>query len=312
VPAQEPHRLLARRLLQRAVQTHGCGETQGYSFLADEWAGRLGLAATDFVRLGNPVQAGVTLMRHDPLPTLLEQAASNLREFPSGSLCEVAKGYRPSAEGPVESRYLGLVQWAPKETPLEGPESLFGQLRSLTADLLQVARLPKSEVNPLSAETGELPWAHPVHGLQWKKGNHLVATMARVHPALARELDFRQHQVACVLLDLTALAALDRPAVVFQAPSKFPGIKVDVALSLPHSVACADAEAALRKAGGKLLDSLHLFDLYQGEGLEEGHRSLAFRAVLRAADRTLSDKEEQKFLDKATKAALELGGQVRG
>lgn len=312
VPEQEPHRLLARRLLLRAVQTHGSGETQGYSFLADEWAERLGLAATDFVRLGNPVQAGVTLMRHDPLPTLLEQAASNLREFPSGSLCEVGKGYRPSAKGPVESRYLGLVQWAPKETPLEGPESLFGQLRSLTADLLQVAQLPRTEVTPLSAQGGELPWAHPVHGLQWKQGDQLVATMARVHPALARELDFRQHQVACVLLDLSALAALDRPAVVFQAPSKFPGIKVDVALSLPESVACADAEAALRKAGGKLLDSLHLFDLYQGEGLEDGHRSLAFRAVLRAADRTLSDKEEQKFLDKATKAALELGGQVRG
>lgn len=312
-PTQEPHRLLARRLLQRAVQTHGAGETQGYSFLADEWADSLGLGAQDFVRLGNPVQSGVTLMRHDPLPTLLEQAMVNLREFPCGSLCEVAKGYRPGAEGPEEGRYLGLVQWAAPDSPLEGPESLFGRVRSLTTDLLEVAHLPAAGVLTMAqAEGAPPPWAHPVHGLQWCHQGQSIATMARLHPSLARELDFRGHQVACLLVDLSVLASLDRPSIAFQAPSKFPGIKVDVALSLPQAVACADADAALRKAGGKLLESLELFDLYQGEGLEDGHRSLAFRAVLRAADRTLSDKEEQKFLDKASKAALELGGQVRG
>jgi phenylalanyl-tRNA synthetase beta chain len=90
-----------------------------------------------------------------------------------------------------------------------------------------------------------------------------------------------------------------------------PAIKVDVALALPADVQFLEAESALKKAGGKLLESLSLFDLFEGGSIEEGWRSLGFRAVLRAADRTLSEKEEQKFLKKVEKVASELGGRLR-
>ena len=311
-PVQEPHRLLSRRLLLRTVQAHGAAETQGYSFLARPWAARLGLSEGDFVRIGNPVQAEVDLMRRDPLPSLLEQMQANLQESGEGLLVEAAKGYEPGADGPRERRWLGLVLWGPRDLPAEGVSSLFGRLRSLTEDLLRTADLRGLTAMPL-AEAGESPaWAHPVQGLAWQRGEERLAVMARLHPSLAQELDLERHQAACLLLDLDRAAASERPAVAFQAPSRFPGIKVDVALSLPEAVACREADAALRKAGGKLLESLELFDLYRGEGLEPGHRSLAFRAVLRAADRTLSDKEEAKFLAKAARAAEDLGGQVRG
>ena len=311
-PVQEPHRLLSRRLLLRTVQAHGAAETQGYSFLARPWAARLGLSEGDFVRIGNPVQAEVDLMRRDPLPSLLEQMQANLQESGEGLLVEAAKGYEPGADGPRERRWLGLVLWGPRDLPAEGVSSLFGRLRSLTEDLLRTADLRGLTAMPL-AEAGESPaWAHPVQGLAWQRGEERLAVMARLHPSLAQELDLERHQAACLLLDLDRAAASERPAVAFQAPSRFPGIKVDVALSLPEAVACREADAALRKAGGKLLESLELFDLYRGEGLEPGRRSLAFRAVLRAADRTLSDKEEAKFLAKAARAAEDLGGQVRG
>jgi phenylalanyl-tRNA synthetase beta chain len=97
----------------------------------------------------------------------------------------------------------------------------------------------------------------------------------------------------------------------FRSPAKLPGIKVDVALALPAEIAYAEVEAALRKAGGKLLERLELFDLFEGGSLPAGQRSLAFHALLRAADRTLEEKDERKFLQKVERAAQELGGSLR-
>ncbi|MBC8329545.1 MAG: phenylalanine--tRNA ligase subunit beta, partial [Planctomycetes bacterium] len=117
---------------------------------------------------------------------------------------------------------------------------------------------------------------------------------------------------AVALLDLAALAELGGGRLPeFRPPARLPGIKVDVALALPAAVSYAEAEASVRAAGGKLLESLELFDLFEGPPLAEGQRSLAFHAVLRAADRTLEDTDERRFLEKAAKAATELGGGLR-
>ena len=107
------------------------------------------------------------------------------------------------------------------------------------------------------------------------------------------------------------LAAQDQKAS-FQPPSKFPAIKCDVALALPADLPYAEVEAALRKVGGKTLVDLELFDVYEEGALaEQGLRSLAFHASLQAGDRTLSDKDEQKFLRKIGDAAERLGGSLR-
>jgi phenylalanyl-tRNA synthetase beta chain len=78
-------------------------------------------------------------------------------------------------------------------------------------------------------------------------------------------------------------------SVKFAAYSTFPASDRDLAFYAPLEVAVADLEAAIRKAGGKLLESVALFDEYRGESVPTGQRSLAFRLVYRAADQTLTD-----------------------
>lgn len=315
VPVQQPQRLLARKLTGRLVQAFGCHETQAYSFLERDWAERLGRPLTDFARLGNPVLAEQDLMRRDPVPSLLEQAAQNLNEMSAGSLCEVAKGYEPQDSGEaLERRWLGVVQWGPQDGPKEGQDSLFGVMRSMLEDLLLGLGLePKKLQMRAQAEGMDLPdWAHPVQTLHWSYGDQVLGWTCRAQPTILKSLDFDGHDAAVLLLDLEALSAtMSQAEFRFQAPARFPGIKVDVALALPEAKKYDEVEAGLRKAGGKLLDSLELFDIYTGPGLEEGQRSLAFRCVLRAADRTLSDKEEQKFLRKVEHLASEFGGNLR-
>jgi phenylalanyl-tRNA synthetase beta chain len=95
----------------------------------------------------------------------------------------------------------------------------------------------------------------------------------------------------------------------FSPYSTFPASDRDIAFYAPVSVSVADLEKAMTKAGGKLLNSVTLFDEYQGESVPEGQRSLAFRLVYRALDRTLTDEDVEPVHQKV-RAALEKQFQV--
>ena len=315
VPVQQPLRLLARRLTQRLVQTHGAFETQSYSFMDQCWSTRLGLDAQSFVGVANPVLAEATLMRRDPIPTLLEQALGNLREYPSGRLCEAAKGYEPvpGQLEPLERRWLALLEWGSQDGPREGKDSIFGHLRGIANDLLRSLNLlPQLRIHPIDSDTPIPAWAHPVQSLVYSVGAQQLGWSGRIHPGLQRELGFERADVGVLLLDLDAILRVPtQNETIFQTPYKFPGIKVDIAMALPVAVRYDSVVAAIHQRGGKYLADLELFDVYSGPGVEEGQRSLAFRSLLRSPDKTLSDKEERKFLQNMEELAVELGGNLR-
>ncbi|MBT7011890.1 MAG: hypothetical protein HN961_03140, partial [Planctomycetes bacterium] len=314
-PPRDPRRQLEHRLTQRLAGVHHCFESQSYSFLDDVWLERLSLPLSDFVVLDNPISDSMRLVRRDPVPSLLEQAHANLRERPSGQLFEFAKGYEPAVDGaaPIERRWLCVVAWAPvqkNESPLQ---SLFAHSRSMVEDVMATAGL-SPHFEPADSV---LAWAHPrLHmAARAHRGPEAarLGSFAALHPHLADDLGFDGYQVVVSLLDMSAIYEASKSAKPsFRSPSRLPGIKVDVALALPASLSYAEVEIEVRRAGGKLLDSLELFDLFEGGTLEPGQRSLAFRAVLRAPDRTLVEKDEQKFIKKVTQAAERLGGSLRG
>ncbi len=311
-PAELPHHRLEAELAARLRNAHGGYETQCYPFLEEAWAERLGLPLDAFLRVANPVQAGVGLIRRDPVPSLVEQAANDLREAATGLLFEAARGYEPVAGSePRERKWLGGVLWSRGEAPLEGPGSAFERVRGVVEDLAFQAGLSALPA-PASGAGPATPWLHPRHALTWMHDGRFLACSGRLAPDLAAAYA-DEAVLAVFLLDLEALVAVRAaaPALRFQPPSRFPAVKVDVALALPASVPYEEVAGALRRAGGKLLESLELFDLYQGPNLPEGWRSLAFHAVLRAHDRTLGEAEEQRFLARAEKAAAALGGRLR-
>ena len=83
--------------------------------------------------------------------------------------------------------------------------------------------------------------------------------------------------------------------------SPFPGVDRDLALLVPYDVPTSTVSRAIRDAGGELLEQVTVFDLYRGDGVSEGHRSLAFRLRLQALDRTLTDKEVDRMVKKIMK-----------
>ncbi len=310
-PATRPQRLLARALAERMRGAHGAAESQSYSFLARRYAELQRRSPADFVRLANPMQADADLVRRDPVASLMEQAGANARERASGRLCEIARGYEPQADAePRERAWACLLEWERKPAPLEGPQSLYARSRAIAQDLLRVAG---ADAEAVPGGDPAAPWLHPAHALRWVSGQRTLAWSGRLDPRLAAAAEGEHVDYAAVLLDLDALlaASADAPARRFVSPPRLPAIKLDVALALPSTVPYAAVEQAVRAAGGRLLESLELFDLYSGPNLPAGTRSLAFHAVLRAADRTLEDKDEQNFIAKVKEAADSLGGTLR-
>jgi phenylalanyl-tRNA synthetase beta chain len=92
---------------------------------------------------------------------------------------------------------------------------------------------------------------------------------------------------------------------------KFPGIKVDVAVSVPEATAAGDLVALIELAGKKQVMSTELFDLYRGQSIGKGRKSLAFHVLLQSETKTLTEKDEQKFLQRFEKLVSEAGGELR-
>lgn len=250
----------------------------------------------------------VDLVRQDSIPNLIEQAASNWRSHGQGALFEFGKGYFPKGDSlPTQRRWLSVVLWQREEDKRHGPGSLFGRGRSLVEDILRCAA---TELNPVPGRGQELPgWGHPAQSLVYGQD---VVVLSRVHPRVRAAVDLEEAKLVAIRIDLEALLASSAQGAHFVAPSRFPQIKCDIALALPTELPFAEVEQALRQVGGKTLVGLELFDVYEEGALaEQGQRSLAFHAVLQAADRTLSEKDEQKFLRKIGQAAERLGGSLR-
>jgi phenylalanyl-tRNA synthetase beta chain len=131
-----------------------------------------------------------------------------------------------------------------------------------------------------------------------------VGVLGQLHPRVAADLELpaATFTVELELAPLLAAVPLMRPA---PTPSPYPPLSFDVAFMVPPGVAAADLEEVLREAGGELLARLTLFDAYQGPPLPAGHRNLAYRVVLRAPDRTLTDADGSAVRDRMAALAAE-------
>jgi len=141
----------------------------------------------------------------------------------------------------------------------------------------------------------------------WSQGNRL-GTFGQLHPQLRQERDLPD-EVYVFELDLNvAIAQLEQEEILiptFKSYSTYPPSDRDLAFYVTTNVAVAELERLMTKTGGKLLESVELFDEYRGDRVPEGQRSLAFRLVYRADDRTLTDEEISPVQQQVREALVE-------
>jgi len=179
------------------------------------------------------------------------------------------------------------------------------------ADAISIARsIGETAGVVLTVESAErAPW-HPGRCAALRLNDVVVGYAGELHPKVAENFGLPRGSVAFEL-DLEALYAVEGGAVVATPVRTFPVALQDLAFVTPNSVTAETMRSALAAALGDVCESVRCFDVYSGDQVPAGHRSLAFALRLRAADRTLTEAELAEYREKAVAAGTALGGVLR-
>lgn len=319
--ASDPRRTLVRNLQDRLAGGARFHEALTYSFVPDPLLATLGLAEAPHVEVVNPVHEEERRVRRTPLASLLGLLAKNRRVREDVRLFEIGKGYlpeRPIDRGqPCEVHELALA-WA---TAPPGPQARFDadplhRLMGVVEDLVRVllcrpARWERAADPP--------PYLHPGRSLDLvlpdEQGRERpVGTVGDLEPGVLRGLGLTgdvASAAAAARVSLDAWLLTPRGELGYRPLPRYPVTKVDVALAAPVELLAGELAAAIEAAGKGLIDELELFDVWAGESLGPGRRSLAWHVVLRSDERTLGEADVQRFLDRLERAAARLGAELR-
>ena len=254
------------------------------------------------IRILNPLGEDTSVMRTTTLPCMLETLArNNAYRNKAAKLYELAKVYIP-VEGedlPKEDVILTMGTYG------DGVDffALKGELEAV------FEALNTKEVSYKADRTN--PSYHPGRCAVVSVGGEVVGTFGQVHPLVAENYGI-SGDVYCVEVNFTQLLTLLSPEKLYQPLPRFPSVERDIALICDEALTAAEVETCIKSAGGKLLRKVALFDLYQGKGIPEGKKSLAFNLELRADDRTLTDADSEGVISKILeKVGTELGAALR-
>jgi phenylalanyl-tRNA synthetase beta chain len=277
--------------------------------------GQDGYHSLPYVRVINPTAPDKTVMRHTLLAALLETAVQNARHHDSQQVFEIGSVYLPRAGQrlPDEPRRLAIIMtgrrypaaWTPDVT-----DSLmdYFDLKGVVDALLDALKVPGVTFTRASHAT-----FHPGRSAELRVDGQPVGVFGELHPLVARSFGLTAAPVLAAEFDLDALLAQARYARFSLKPLPVtPPVYQDIALVVKDQTTAAEVEAVIWKAGGDLLKGVRLFDVYAGDPIPAGHKSLAYSLTYQTDDKTLTDKEVAKVHQKIVRAAeSQLGAQLR-
>lgn len=302
-----------QKLLRRVRQVlTGAGLTEAYTnnLVGPDDLKRLGRSSESILRVANPLSSDESLLRPTLLSGLLRAAERNVaRRNLTVSLFEIGHCYLPSGEVlPDEPLLLGIVLHGPRGYSWHDRDGEydFYDIKGVIEALLAGLRVTGADFRPTSGEG-----LHPGRAASLMISGRVLGVLGEASPERQAAFDL-SHRAQVSELDLGALLSFAEPAPSVIEPPKFPPVLLDLAVALPETVQAAAVLATARRAGGDLLEDVSVFDVYRGDQVGEGRKSLALSLRFRAPERTLTEKEGIQARDAIAGAIRkEHGGQVR-
>ena len=268
-----------------AARALGYSEIITYSFVSPSSFDAIRIPADSplrkTVKLVNPLGEDTSIMRTVILPSMLDILSRNFAFKNKGvKLYEIGKIYMP-VEGeklPNEPKRMIFGTYGEHENFF----TLKGEVDALLEQL---------NVHPATyvADTKN-PSYHPGRCADIMIDGKKLGVIGQIHPLVAEGYGI-SGEVYVAELDFTGLQSALAPERIFHSLPKFPTVSRDLALVCDEAMTVGMLEACIKKAGGKLLRSIQLFDIYRGPGIAPGKKSVAFSLELRADDRTLTDED---------------------
>jgi phenylalanyl-tRNA synthetase beta chain len=298
------------RTARRALAARGFNETVTFSFISRDHAKLFG-GGDDARQLSNPIASDLDALRPSVLPSLLAAASRNAaRGFSNLQLFEIGAAFDSGMpEGQKTVAAAIRTGSAERHWQKAGDDS---GLFAVKADLLAV--LEAITGGPMSAPVtqGAPGWYHPGRGGTIAMGPKVIAQFGELHPKVLAAFDLKGPAAGFeIFLDAIPEAKSKGKARPLFQPSSYQAIERDFAFVVDASMAAGEIVKAVKLADRNLIDTVTIFDVYEGKGVPDGKKSIAVAVRIQPKDATLTEAEIEALAQKIVAAALKLGASLR-
>ncbi|MGN7388252.1 phenylalanine--tRNA ligase subunit beta [Sporosarcina sp. SAFN-015] len=302
-----------RRIVREFLEGAGLYQAITYSLTSKAHAQLFALETAPVTELLMPMSEDRSVLRQSLIPHLLEAATYNVaRRIDSVSLYETGSVFLGEEEDglPREVEHLAAVltgKWVDHAWQAESKKVDFYVVKGIVEGLLDRLGL----LHGLSFEKAVIDGMHPGRTANVLLQGERIGLIGQIHPTEQKKRDLKETYV--MELNLKTILSINTDELLYVPVPRFPSISRDIALVVARETSAGMLEETIRQAGGKLLKDVKLFDLYEGDNVEEGKKSLAFSLTYFDPERTLTDEEVVKAHEKVLHAlTIEAGAQLRG
>jgi len=277
----------------------GCGLTELITYALDalETEARLTVgaplpAADRYLRVANPLSRESEYLRQTLMGSMLDAVARNLRFVERVAAFEIGRIYlRQEGQAmPVEPTRVSIALTGPRELRSwltnESPNMDYYDLKGIVETLCT-----RLGVSGFGFEAGQHAALHPGRTARLLLNGNEVGVLGEVHPTVREQFELPEQTVCLAEIDLHALIAAAEPVVRHSPISRMPTLKLDLAVVVDEAVPSDEVEAAIRQNGSGLLVGVVLFDVYRGQQLGAGKKSLAYSLTFQSPDKTLTSEQ---------------------
>ncbi len=285
---KEPNRYsLAISSLSAILVARGYRECISYSFVDPAIQGLFKKLETPDTSLMNPISTEMSVMRQSLWPGLIQSLLYNIkRQQSTVRLFETGKIY-PGEFGSAEHRVIGGVIYGNKYKKQWGISTISSDFYDIKADV--EALLSAQQGNSVVKFTrGEHPGLHPGQCAQVIVNDRIIGFVGMLHPAVSRQLSISQ---PAYLFQLNLEQITAETSLKYTKISKYPSIKRDISIVIDDLVTAAELLETIKLSATEALINLELFDVYRGEGIDSGKKSLALGLTFQRSSSTLTDEE---------------------
>lgn len=300
-----------RRKIESACTALGLYQTETFSFISPKYYDRINLPADSKLRnsvtITNPLGEDTSVMRTTVLPSMCEVLARNYNfRNPSAALFELGTEYLPKEEGklPDEPDRLSIG--------LYGDGADFFGLKGIVEGIFDTIGIAGIEYAAPESDCpfDEVSMFHPGRVAVAKAGSLPIAIFGEMHPDVAEGYGFGT-RVYCAKINVEELLSVETVEKTYKPLPKYPAATRDVSLICDDDLPVAVLEKLIKDAVGGVLEKIRLFDVYKGEQIAGGKKSVAFSIVMRSAEATLTDEQADAAMKRVRKALSGIGAEVR-
>lgn len=298
-------------LIENTMVSLGYNQILTYSFTTPKHFDKIMLPANnrlrDAVTIINPLGEDTSVMRTTAVPSMLEILARNYNyRNNSAALFEIATEYLKTNEGMLPNEPDRLIIGG------YGENYDFYSIKGAVEEALKAFRISNYEICKFDDDTlvAEASCFHPGRRAVITKGDMIIGFLGEIHPLVLQnyEINTRAYIAKLNINEMLEIADGD---VVYKPLPKFPASTRDLSLICDEILPVAEIEKAIRQGCGKILESITLFDVYQGKQIEEGKKSVSYSITMRSHDATLTDEQATDAVNKVLKLLEKLNVNIR-